>query len=165
MSRKVSRVRGNRKALKINWVYFIIWVVHFSASVQFSSVVQSWLTVCDSMDCSMPGFLVHHWLPELSQTHVHCDSDVIQPSHSLLSTSPPSSIFPSIRIFSNESVLCIRWPKYWSFSFSIIPSNGYSGMIAFRIDWLYLRAAQGTHKSLLQHHSSKASNLWCSAYL
>ena len=116
------------------------------------------------MDCSMPGFPVHHWLPELSQTHVHCDRDVIQPSHPLLSTSPPASIFPRIRIFSNESVLCIRWPKYWSFSFSIIPSNGYSGMIAFRIDWLYLCAVQGTHKSLLQHHSSKASVLQCSAF-
>ena len=76
---------------------------------------------------------------------------------------PPSS-FPSIRVFSNESVLLIRWPEYWSFSFSISPSNEYSGLISFRIDWLDFLAVQGTLKSLLQHHSSKASILWCSAF-
>ena len=98
-------------------------------------------------------------IPELTQTHVHRAGDAIQPSHSLLSPSPPPSIFPSIRVFSNESVLRIRWPKYFS-----IPSNEYSGPISFRMDWLDLLAVQGTPKSLLQHHSSKASILRCSAF-
>ena len=92
----------------------------------------------------------------------------IKPSHPLLPASPPlllpPSIFPSITVFSNESILHIRWPKYWSFSFSISPSNEYSGLISFRMDWLDLLALQGTLKSLLQHHSSKASILWCSAF-
>ena len=96
------------------------------------------------MDCSMPGFLVHHQLLEFTQIHVHWVGDAIQP------------IFPSMRVFSNGSALCIRWPKYWSFSFSITPSNEYSGLISFRMDWLDLLAVQGTLKSL-QHHSSKAS--------
>ena len=117
------------------------------------------------MDCSTPGFPVHHQLPELAQIHVHWVGDPIQPSHPLLSPSPPASIFPSIRVFSNESVLHIRWPKHWSFSFSISPSNEYSGLISFRIDWLDLLAVQGTLKSLLQYHSSKVSVLWCSAFL
>ena len=103
-------------------------------SVQFSSVAQSSLTLCDPMDCSMPGFLIHHQLPEIAQTHVHQVGDDNQPSHPL--PSPPAFIFPSIMVFSNESVLHIRWPKYWSFSFSISPSNEYSGLISFRIDWL-----------------------------
>ena len=115
--------------------------------------------LCDAMDCSRPGFPVHHQLLELAHTHSHWVNDVIQPSH------PLSSVFPSIRIFSSESVLCIRWPKYWSFSFSINPSNEYSGLISFRIDWLDLLVIQGTLKSLLQHHSSKASVFWCSAFL
>ena len=113
----------------------------------------------------MPGFPVHHQLSELAQTHVHWVGDPIQPSHPLLSPSPPASIFPSIRVFSNESVLHIRWPKHWSFSFSISPSKEYSGLISFRIDWLDLLAVQGTLKSLLQYHSSKASVLWCPAFL
>ena len=103
----------------------------------------------------MPSFPVHHQLPELTQTHVHQVSDAIQPSHPLSSPFPLSSIFPSIRIFSNESVVHIRWPKDWSFKFSISPSNEYSGLISFRMDWLDLLAVQGTLKSLLQHHSSK----------
>ena len=131
-------------------------------SVQFSSVTQSCPTLCDPIDCSTPGFPVHHPLLELAQTHVHWVSDAIQPSHSLLSPSPP---FPSIRVFSNESVLCIRWPKYWSFSFNISPSNEYSGLISFRIDWLDLLAVQETLKSLLQHHSSKASIFQSSAFI
>ena len=114
------------------------------------------------MDCSMPGFPVHNQLPELAQTHVHRVGDAIQPSHSL--PSPPAFIFPSIMVFSNESVLCIRWPKDWSFSFSISPSKEYSGLISFRMDWLDLLAVQGTLKSLLQHHSSEASILQCSAF-
>ena len=92
------------------------------------------------MDCSMPGFPVYHHLPKLTQTHVHQVSDAIQPSHPLLSPSPPTSIFPSIRVFSNESVLRLKWPKYWNFNFSISPYNEYSGLISFRIDWLDLLA-------------------------
>ena len=111
------------------------------------------------MDCSAPGFPVHHLLLELAQTHVHWVGDAIQPSHPLSSRSPPAFIFSSIRVFSNESVLSIRWPKYWSFNFSISPSNEYSGLISFKIDWLDLLGVQGTLKSLLQHHSSKASIL------
>jgi len=117
------------------------------------------------MDCSTPGFVVHHQLPELIQTHVHQVGDATQPSHPLLPLLLPCSIFPSIGVFSNESVLRIRWPKYWSFSFSISPSNDFSGLISFRMDWLDLLAVEGTLKSLLQHHSSKASILWCSAFL
>ena len=110
------------------------------------------------MDCSTPGFPVHHQLPELAETHVHRVSGAIQLMlcHPLLL--PPSN-FPSIRIFSSESVLPIRWPKYWSFSFSFSPSNEYSGLISFRMDWFDLLAVQGTLKSLLQHHSLKASKL------
>ena len=115
------------------------------------------------MDCSMPGFPVHHKFPELTQTHVHQIGDAVKPSHPLSSPSPPS-IFPSIRIFSNDSVLRIKWPRYWSFSFSISPSNEFSGLISSRIDWFDLLAVQGTLKSLLQHHSSKVSILWCSAF-
>ena len=126
---------------------------------QFSSVAQSRLTLCDTMDCSMPGFLVHHQLPGLTQTHVYRVSDAIQPSYPLSSPLLLHSIFSSIRVFSNESVLHIRWPKYWSFSFSISPFNEYSGLISFRMDWLNLLAVQGTLKSLLQHHNSKASIL------
>ena len=114
-------------------------------------------TLCDPMDCSTPGLPVHHQLPELAQIHVHPVSDAIQPSHPLSPCLLLPSIFPSIRVFSNESVLHIRWPKYWSFSFNISPSNEDSGLISFKMDWLDLLAAQGTLKSLLQHHSSKAS--------
>ena len=112
----------------------------------------------------MPGFPVHHQLLELTQTHVYRVSDAIQPSHLCWSLLLLSSVLPSIRVFSNESVLCIRWPKYWSFSFSISPSNEYLGLIFIRMDWLDLLAVQGTLQSLLQHHSSKASILWCSAF-
>ena len=117
------------------------------------------------MDCSTPGFPIHHQLPKLAQTHVHQVTDAIQPSHPLccpLLFLP--SIFPSIRVFSNESALHIRWPKYRSFSFSISPSNEYSGLIFFRIDWFDLLAVQRTLKSLLQRHSTKASILQCSAF-
>ena len=131
---------------------------------QFSSVAQLCPTLCDPMNRSTPGLPVLHQLPEFAQTHVHQVSDAIQPSHPLLSPSPPAPIPPSIRVFSNESVLHLRWPKYWSFSFSISPSNEHSGLISFRKDWLDLLAVQGTLKNLLQHHSSKASILWCSAF-
>ena len=125
-------------------------------SGQFSSVAQSCLTVCDPMGCSTPGLPVHHQLPELAQIQVHQVGDATQPFYALSSSSPPAFI-PSIRVFSNESVLCIRWPKYWSFSFSISPSIEYSGLISFRIDWFDIVAVQKTLKSLLQHYSSKAS--------
>ena len=128
------------------------------SSVQFSPV-QSCPTLCDPMNCSMPGFPVHHQLQELAQTHITgtvMTSNHLIPSHHLLL---PLSIFPSIRVFSSESVLCTRWPKYWSFSFSISPSNEDSGLISFSIDWLDLPAVQGTLKSILQYHSSKASIL------
>ena len=111
----------------------------------------------------MPGFPVHHQLPELAQTHVHQVSDATQPSL-CCPLLPPPSIFPSIRVFSNEPVLPNRWPKYWHFSFSISPSNEYSGLISFRIDWLDLLAVQGVCKSLLEQHSSKASILRHSAF-
>ena len=128
------------------------------------SVTQSCPTLCDPMDCSMLGFPVLHHLQELAQTHVHSVSDAIQPSHPLSFPSLLPSIFPSIRVFSNESALHIRWPKYWSFKFNISLSNEYLGLISFRMDWLDLLAVQGTLKSLLQHHSLKASILWCSAF-
>ena len=145
--------------------YHISKVLQSTSSRQsVSSVAQSCLTLCDPMDCSTPGFPIHHQLPELTQTHVHRVGDAIQSSHPLLSSSLLPSIFPSIRVFSNESVLCIRWPKYWSFSFSISPSNEHPGLISFRMDWLDLLAVQGTRKSLLQHHSSKASILQCSTF-
>ena len=123
-----------------------------------SSVAQSCPALSDPMDCSMPGLPVHHQLPEFTQTHVHQVGDAIQLSHPLSSPSPAFNL-SSIRVFSNESVLHIRYPKYWSFSFSISPSNEYSGLISFRIEWLDLLAVQGTLKTLLQHHSSKASIL------
>ena len=115
------------------------------------------------MDCSTPGFPVHHQLPELTQTHVHQVSDVIQHLILYCPILLPPSVFPSIRIFSKGSVLHIRWPKYWRFSFSISPPHK-SLLIFFRMDWLDLLAVQGTLKSLLQHHSSKASSLWHSAF-
>ena len=131
--------------------------------LQFSPVAQSRLTLCDPVNRSTPGLPVHHQLPEFTQTHVHRVSDAIQPCHPLSSPSPPAQIPPSIRVFSNESTLHMRWPKYWSFSFSIIPSKEHPGLI-FRMDWLDFLAVQGTLKSLLQHHSSKASILQRSAF-
>ena len=131
-------------------------------TVKFSSVAQLCPTLCNPMDHSTPGLLVHHQLLGLAQTHVHRVGDAIQPSHPLLSPSPCFFNLSSIRVFSNESVLCIRWPKYWSFSNS--PFNEHSGLISFRMDWMDLLAVQGTLKSLLQHHSPKASILQHSAF-
>ena len=116
------------------------------------------------MNCSTPGLPVHHQLPEFMQTHILRVGDAIQPSHLLSSPSPPDPIPPRIRVFSNESTLPMRWPKYWSFSFSFIPSKEHPGLISFRMDWLDLLVVQGTLKSLLQHHNSKASILQCSAF-
>ena len=130
---------------------------------RFSSVTQSCSSLCDLMNRRTPGLPVHHQFPEFTQTHVHGVSDA---SHLILCRPlllmPPTP--PSIRVFSNESTLCMRWPKYWSFHFSISPSNEHPGLISFRMDWLDLLAVQGTLKSLLQHHSSKASILQCSAF-
>ena len=115
------------------------------------------------MNHSTPGLPVHHQLQEFTQTHVHRVGDTIQLPHPLLSPSHPAPIPPSIRVFSSESTLLMRWPKYWSFSFSISPSNEHTGLVSFRMDCLDLLAVQGTLKSLLQHHSSKASILRHSA--
>ena len=139
--------------------HFSFPITAVRSSVQFSSVTQSCPTLCDPMNHSMPGLSGHHQLPEFTQTHVHRVGD--PSSHlilccSLLLLLP---IPPSIRVFSNQSTLRMRWPKYWSFSFSISPSNEHPGLIYFRMDWLDLLAVQGTLKSLLQHHSSKASIL------
>ena len=117
-------------------------------------------TLWDLMDCSTPHFPVLQYLLEFAQSHVHCLGDAIQPYHPVHPLLFLPSIFPSIRVFSHESALLIRWPKYWTFSFSISPSNEYSGLIFFRIDWLDL-AVQGTLKSLIEHHSSKPSILQC----
>ena len=141
----------------------MIAIIMFS-SVQFISVAQSCPTLCNPINHSTPGLPVHHQLLEFTQTHVHGVSDAIQLSHPLSSPSPPAPIPPRIRDFSSESTLCMRWPKYWSFSFSIFPSKEIPELISFRMDWLDLLAVQGTLKSLLQHHSSKASILRCSAF-
>ena len=129
--------------------------------VLFTSVAQSCPTLCNPMNHSTPGLSVHHQLPEFTQTHVHLvgvPSSHLILRHSLLLL-PPTP--PSIRVSSNESSLRKRWPKYWSFSFSISPSNEHPGLTSFRMDWLDLLVVQGTLKRLLQHHSSKASILRC----
>ena len=131
---------------------------------QLSSVTQSCLTLCDCMDYSMSGFPVHHQFLQLTQTHIYWVSDAILPSHPLSSPSPPAFNLSQHQGLFSESALRLRQPKYWSFSFSITPSNEYSRLISFRMDWLDLLVVQGTLKSLLQHHSSKASILWCSAF-
>ena len=136
----------------------------YYVSVQFSSVTQSCPTLCNPMNRSMSGLPVHHQLPSsLKLTSIKS----IMPSSYLILCRPlflQPSIFPSIRVFSNESALHIRWTKYWSFSFSISPSNEHPGLASFRMDWLDLLAVQETLKSLLQHHSSKASILRRSAF-
>ena len=134
------------------------------SSAQFSSVAQSCLTLCDTVNRSTPGLPLHHQLPELTQTHIHRVSDAIKPSHPLSSPSLPASNLSQHQSLFKESALYMKWPKYWSFSFSISPSNEHRGLISFRIDWLDLPAVQGTLNSLLQNHSSKASILRCSAF-
>ena len=138
----------------VGHVVFIATAQLFCSSEKFSSVAQSNLTLCDPMDCSTPGLPVHHQLLEFTQTHVR-----LMPSNHLILCCPflfLPSIFPRIRVFSNESAVHIRWSKYWHFSSNISPSNEHSGLISFRMDWLNLLAVQGTLKSLLQHHNSKA---------
>ena len=136
----------------------IIYVASLIHLFQYSLVAQSCPTLCEPMDCSTPGLPVHHQLPECTQTHLHWVSDAFQPSH------PPAfNLSQHQGLFQWVSSLH-RWPKYWRFSFSISLPNEYSGLISFRIDWLDLLAVQGTLKSLLHHHSSKASILWCSAF-
>ena len=126
--------------------YFLVLTYGFYPlwSVQFNLVAQSCLTLCDPMNRSTPGLPVHHQLLEFTQTHIHPVGDAIQPSHPLLSPSPPPPIPPSIRVFSNESTLLMRWPKYWSFSFSISPSKEHPGLVSFRMDWLDLLEVQGS---------------------
>ena len=136
-----------------------------TGAVQFSSVTQLCPTHCDPMDCGTPGFPVHHQLPEFAQTQVHQASDFIQANYPLLPPSSPAFNLSQHQGSYNESVLCIRLPKYWSFSFSIISSKEYSGLISFTIDWFDLLAVQGTLKSLLQHHSSEGSILQCLAFI
>ena len=126
-------------------------------------LAKSCSTLCDPMDCSVAGFSVFHYLLEFVQTHVH----LVMLSNHLILCRPlllPPSNFSSIRVFSNESALHMRWPKYWSFSFNISPSNEHLGLISFRMDWLDLLAVHGTLKSLLQNHTSKASIFWHSAF-
>ena len=121
-------------------------------------------TLCNPMNHSTPGLPVHHHLLEFTEIHIHRVGDAIQPSHPLSLPSPPAPNPSQHQTVSNESTLCMRWPKYWSFSFSIIPSKEHPGLNSFRMDWLDLLAVQGTLKSLLQHHSSKASILRRSAF-
>ena len=134
------------------------------SAFQFISVPHSCPILCDSMNRSMLGLPVHHQFPEFTQTHVHQVGDAIQPSHPLSSPSPPAFNLPQHQDLFKWSALRIRWPKYWSFSFNIHPSNEHSGLISFRMDWLDLLAVQETLTSFLQHHSSKASILRCSAF-
>ena len=126
--------------------------------VQFNLIAQSCPTHCDPKDCSMPDFHIHPQLLELAQTHVHWVGDVIQPSYPLSSSFPPAFNLSQHQGFSDKSGLHIRWPKFWSFSFNISPSNEHPGLISFRIDWLDLLGVQGILKNLIQHHSSKSSN-------
>ena len=143
--------------------YNFLCGIIFSPSDQIRSVTQSCPTLCDAMNLSTPGLPVHHQLPEFKLMSI----ESVMPSSHLILCRPLlllPQIPPSNRVFSNESTLCKRWPKYWSFSFSIIPSKEIPGIISFRMDWLDLLAVQGTLKSLLQHYSSKASILWCSAF-
>ena len=160
ISKKILKNRGGALILSDTETYYKIII----SSVQFSSVTQSCPTLCDPMDWNTPGLPVYHQLPEFTQAHVHWVGDAIQPSHHLWFPSPPAFNLSQGQGLFNGSVLHIRWPKYWSFSFNISPSNEYSELISFRMDWLGLLAVQGMFKSLLQHHSSKAPILRHSAF-
>ena len=142
-------------------LFFLMVSIEFSM-YQFSSVAQSDMTLCNPLNCSTPGLPVHHQLPEFTKL---MSTELVMPSSHLIFCCPLlllPSIFPNIRVVSNESALCIRWPKYWSFSFNISPSNEHPELISFGMDWLNFLAVQGTLKSLLHHHSSKASIFPCS---
>ena len=152
-----------RERINVKCDFTSVKTIHVQICCCFCSVAHSCPTLCDPMDCGMPGFPVFHHLPELAQTHVHWVSDGIQPSSSSVLFSSHLQSFPASGS-SSQSALRIRWPKDWSFSFSINSFNGYSGLISFRMDWFDLLAVQGTLQSLLQHHSSKASILRCSAF-
>ena len=140
-------------------ITLVVWDYSTFSSVQFSSIAQSCPTLCDPMNHSTPGLPVQHQPTEPTQTHVHWVTDAIHHLSLCLPLLLLPSICPSIRVFSNESALHIRRPKYWSFSFNISPSSEHPGLVSFRMDWLDLLAVQGTLKSLLQHRSSKASIL------
>ena len=154
----MKRYFSNDSASSMPIICKIIFLYILMISMLFLlSIVQSRPALWDPMDCSMPGFPVHHQLPEFTDTHIHRVSDAIQPSHPL---SSPSSLAPNSsqhQVFSDESTLRMRWPKYWSFSFSISPSKEHPGLISFRMDWLDLLAVQRNLNSLLQHHSLKSS--------
>ena len=159
------QIDGEKMETVSDYIFFFWLQSHcrwLLSSVQL--VTQLCPTLCDPMNYSMPGLPVHRQLPEFTQIYVHWVGDAIKPSHPLLSPSWPALNLSSIRVFSNKSALSIRWPKFWSFNFNISPSNEHPGLISFRMDWLNLTAVQGTLKSLLQHHSSKASILWHSAF-
>ena len=168
LSEPAVQVLGASVLLGPFWFLFLV-VSHCSVtsnSVQFSSVAQSCLTLCYPMNQWTSGCQASLSITNCQSQHKPMSTESVMPSNHLILCCPFSScsIFPSIRVFSNESTLCIRWPKYWSFSFSISPTNEYSGLISFRMDWLDFLAVQGTLKSLLQHHSSKASILQSSAF-
>ena len=182
MKRKHGSLWNNIKLIEI-WHSFTFptqkWEWHLEKSDHVTNpvlccmlylVAQLCLTLCNPMNSSMPGLPVHHQLPGSTQTQVHWIGDAIQPSHPLSSPYPPALNLSQHQglfkwVSSSLMTLAIRWPKYWSFSFNISPSNEYPGLISFRTDWLDLFAVQGTRKSLLQHHhSSKASILWHSAF-
>ena len=135
-----------------------------SSALTMSLLSCIWLWPCDPMNCNVPGFLVLHSLPQLAQIHFHWVDDVIQSSHPLSSPSPPTLSLSQPRVFSNESALHITWPKYWSCSFSTSDSNEYSRLIFFRIGWFDLLSVWGNLKTLLQHHSMKASKHQCLAF-
>ena len=148
---------------KITGIYYMPRTI-LGTLGQFSSVAQLCPTLCNPMNLSTPGLPVHHQLPEFTQI---TSIESVMPSRHLIPCRPVLLLHPlppSIRVFSNESTVRMRWPKYWSFSFSIIPSKEHPGLVSFRMDWLDLLVVQGTLKSLLQHHSSKASILRCSAF-
>ena len=142
----------------------VVTLCNLNSNRYISSVAHLCPTPYNPMNHSMPGLPVHHQLPDLLKL---MSIESMMPSNHLILCCPLlllPLIFPSIGVFSNKSALCIRWPKYWSFSFNISPSNEHPGLISFRMDWLDFLAVQGTLKSLLQYHSSKASILWCSAF-
>ena len=149
------------------YIFHYLSFIHsiIQTMIQFSSVAQSCPTLWDPMDCSTLGLPVHHQLPEVIQTHAHWVSDAIQPYHPLLSPSPPAPIFPTIRVFSNESALCMRWPKYWSFHLSLSPSKEHPGLVSFRKDWMDL--SRVFSNTIVQNHQFFGTQLssWFSSHI